>query len=138
TRPEEVRASWLTVTNGRLYSFGGLTGASTPTKSAYSAQINDDGSLGAWEATTALPYVGYTNSANTAHALNGYMYVIYDVGSDDTDGGGYVIPHTFRAVIMADGNLGKWEPVSVPDRAGSQGYMNFSSAMYDGRLYATG
>src|SRR5690606_18090715 len=36
TRPEEVRASWLTITNGRLYSFGGLTGASVPTKSTYS------------------------------------------------------------------------------------------------------
>lgn len=85
--------------NGRLYTLGG---GWPPFESAtYFADINPDGSLGPWVATTPLP------GARQHHAVLFHNDRVYAIGGV---GGGCctVLDEVISAPINADGSLGAW------------------------------
>jgi N-acetylneuraminic acid mutarotase len=59
--------------SGYLYVIGGRSGTSTPLSDVQYASINADGSLGAWQSTTAFSVSRYSH---TAAAYKGKLYVM--------------------------------------------------------------
>ena len=86
------------VYNGRLYVLGGSSNQSTFLNDVVWADINTDGTLGAWTTTTALTSARWDLSAT---AFNGFMYV-----AGGSSGG--QLNDAFVAPINADGSLGTW------------------------------
>jgi hypothetical protein len=91
------------VWNGYLYLIGGNDGA-TFQPTSYYAQINANGTLGAWNTTTPLPG-GQTSHSTIAN--NGYLYV---VGGNTGD---TCITTVRYAQINANGTLGAWNTTSA-------------------------
>lgn len=89
--------------NGYMYavagSQNGVNGAAV-----YKAQINPDGTLGAWVATTSLPV---TRISGQLVQANGYLYYIGGYGALQAGGSGYVNT-VYYAKINADGTIGNW------------------------------
>ena len=69
--------------------------------SVYFADINPDGSLGAWTGTTSLPIPLALSVVVTAHNR------IYVVGGDQWDVGPYE-DAVYYADVNPDGSLGSW------------------------------
>ena len=83
--------------NGYIYIIAGLYTTGSKNDVLF-APVDQDGSLGAWTATTALPFSMYDASAA---ASNGYLYVLWS-------------GNLFFAPINLDGSLGAWTSTSAP------------------------
>jgi hypothetical protein len=72
--PESLVGPAVAIFNGHIYVVGGLRPDGTPSPNVYSAQVNSDGTLGAWT-TSPNPYpVGI--SFATAFGFAGKLYVL--------------------------------------------------------------
>jgi hypothetical protein len=81
--PESLVGPAVAIFNGYIYVVGGLRPDGTPSPNVYSAQVNSDGTLGAW-ATSANPYpVGI--SFATAFGFAGKLYVLDGGVTSSTD-----------------------------------------------------
>jgi hypothetical protein len=112
--------------NGYVYAAGGWNNFQAISTVQY-APINADGSLGAWQTTSAL------NTARFSFGLaahGGYLYAAGGAGA-----GGQGISSVEYAQINADGSLGAWQMAST-----SLNYprLSFGFATYGGYLYAVG
>ena len=97
--PAAIGEAEPVVTNNRVYLLGGCNSGGTTVSTVYTAQINTDGSLGAWSTTTSLPGAA---SHSIAFATKNRVYLA--VGFN---GGSYVTT-VYTAPINADGTLGTW------------------------------
>jgi hypothetical protein len=132
-KPREGHSS--VVANGYLYVIGGWDGAAM-NSTTYYAKLNADGTLGAWNSTTAVnggSAVGY----HTSVVANGYVYVI---GGNSTNKVGGTNAATLSTVYFAklnsDGTVGTWTS-TTPINGGTnrQGHM---SVVMNGNLYVIG
>ena len=96
--PGALGLSQAIVTKNRVYLLGGYTGAAY-TSVVYTAQINTDGTLGAWSTGTALPinlaYSQVITTKNRVYLLGGRNDTAY-------------VATTYTAPINTDGTLGAW------------------------------
>jgi hypothetical protein len=114
--------------HGYLYALGGRNGG-VVLSSVERARINDDGSLGPWEAVTPM-----TTARNepAAVAVGDYLYVLG--GEGVSDGEWSVLSSVERARINADGSLGPWEAVASM----TVGRSALAAVAAKGYLYAIG
>lgn len=98
--PDNLAWTSAVAYNGYIYLVAGANN-SYYTNAVYYAELNADGSIGTWSATTTAPY---SSSSSTVVAHNGYMYYIggFDGGS------GVNTASVYYAPINADGTLGGW------------------------------
>lgn len=92
------------VYNGRIYIAGGEGTSGTIRTTVYYATIQADGSVSAWNTTTALALPIHYHAMVAA---NDYLYIIGPIGGP---GGSNVI---HRAFIKPDGTLGNWLPLPL-------------------------
>ena len=111
------------VANGYVYEIGGVA---NPNAVEFAA-INADGTLGTWNATTALP-VGQGESGATSVVANGY---IYEIGGDNPSNSTLVQ----YAPINADGTLGAWQTSTSSLPTGESGA---TSVVANGYVYEIG
>jgi len=71
--PKALFADGAVIFHGRIYVAGGNDSTGAPVKSAYSAQINSDGTLGAWQTLPDMPIALAYHQLVTAA---GYLYAI--------------------------------------------------------------
>ena len=93
------------VVNGHIYVIGGVDGFSFVRMSEY-AKINEDGSLGPWQATSLL---NEERGFIDAVAKDGYIYV---VGGGNGPNGKNLLRSVERARVNADGSLTPWQTLS--------------------------
>ncbi|HSB33018.1 MAG TPA: hypothetical protein VLG39_01030 [Nitrospirota bacterium] len=86
--------------NGHVYVMGGLDSQGTATTVVYHAVVNDDGGLGAWTETTALP------QALSSHGAVIYRDHIYVAGGNGADGN--PVKTVYSAKVKSDGTLEAW------------------------------
>ena len=72
--PESLVGPAVAIFNGYIYVVGGLRPDGTPSPNVYSAQVNSDGTLGAWTTSTNPYPVGI--SFATAFGFAGKLYVL--------------------------------------------------------------
>ena len=91
----------------KLYYIGGISNwaNSTLANSTYVANINPDGTLGAW---STVPAPADTGGQPLVYVRNGKLYSVNAGGYYGTQ---FVLN---SATINADGSLGAWETVSAP------------------------
>lgn len=75
--PTTISSPTFYATKNRVYMIGGATGFSAPTATTYSASINADGTINAWNNCTALPL------AMNASALFAVKNRLYIAGGDN-------------------------------------------------------
>jgi Tol biopolymer transport system component len=122
--PREYAA--VVTSNGHIYAIGGRSG-STRLSSVEFADINPDGTLGAWQATTQMNNV---RGIFSAVATSDYIYAI---GGDKGDGTVYKTVE--RSRINADGSLGAWE--NLASQMSSPRYAH-TVVIANGYIYAIG
>ncbi|MEK7625725.1 MAG: hypothetical protein AAB423_00005, partial [Patescibacteria group bacterium] len=111
--------------NGYIYVIGGENPALTPLTSVQYAQLNADGTVGSWSATTAL------STALAGHAsvvANGYIYAM----------GGYngtASSSVYYARLNSNGTIGSWTTATTTLPA-ARGF--FSGVTTNGYLYTLG
>lgn len=111
---------------GFLYVLGGMDGAGVASASVWVSQINLDGTLSDWSATTPLPAARY--SAGGA-VFGGYVWL-----AGGADSSGQAQTSTYRAPINEDGSLGDWaETTGLP-----QGMSYGSLVAFGPFLYSVG
>ncbi len=115
-----------TTTAAYLYAAGGVDGTAQAVTSVYVQKVAPDGSVGAWQTTTALPVALHSTAAAV---FRGYLYLVG--GSTATNA---PVATTYRASIRSDGTLGAWE--SLPALPQPTGYL--SLAQFGPYLYAVG
>ena len=71
--PKALFAAGAVIFHGRIYVAGGNDATGSPVTSAYAAQINSDGTLGAWQ---ALPDMPITLAYHRLVTAAGYLYAI--------------------------------------------------------------
>ncbi|CAN5522998.1 hypothetical protein BH10CHL1_BH10CHL1_04560 [soil metagenome] len=99
----EVLASRNAIAKGdRVYLIGGKNPTEKPSAQVYTAQVQADGSLGAWTNTTPLPVPVYL------HAVAATDNYIYMIGGWD---GSRTRTEVWRAPFAGSG-LGAWEKIS--------------------------
>lgn len=116
--------------NGRMYMIGGYNNSSSYYSDVQVANINADGTLGTWAATTS-----YTTARAGAFGgtYGGYAYLAG--GTSTANGSGDAYGDTQYAQINADGTLGAWRTMSATlasDRFGG------ATSFYKGYTYAVG
>jgi len=89
----------IVVTKNRVYILGGYNGTSF-TSTVYTAQINNDGTIGPWSAGTSLP--GALSLTN-AIVIKNKVYILGGQNGTNT-----VTTAVYVADINADGTLGTW------------------------------
>lgn len=113
--------------SGYLYVLGGIeTKGGAPTTTVSRAQLNNDGTIGAWSAMTALPA--------PLHSVGAVVFrsAIYVAGGATT--GNVPVSTVYRARIDTLGVLGAWETMSaLPSARAYHG-----SATFGGYLYTVG
>lgn len=124
--PSSFSGSTSAVYNGYIYYIR---------SPVYYAQINSDGSIGAWTTTTTLPF---NNFGSSAFAYNGYLY---DVGGYSTSASALCAQNSacntvLRAPINSNGSLGSWTNLSSTPLPSS--VENFGMVQWNGYLYALG
>ncbi|MDP2598659.1 MAG: prepilin-type N-terminal cleavage/methylation domain-containing protein [Candidatus Liptonbacteria bacterium] len=126
--PSALQLHSTVVYNGYIYTIGGLSGdtADTSTPAVNYAQINANGTVGSWVATTALPGTLYYHSAVVN---NGYIYVVGGVGSS-------AIPTStvLYATLNANGTVGSW---SITTALPVSNYRH-AAVVYNGYVYVLG
>lgn len=101
-----ARDDFEVVAHGRrLYAVGGALGTAS-TSEVLVAQVNLDGTLGAWTATTPLRDV---RSRHAAVAARGHLYVL---GGWDGDATQINYSSVFAAPILPSGAIGRWRLVN--------------------------
>ncbi|MGH7157212.1 MAG: hypothetical protein ACREGG_03845, partial [Candidatus Saccharimonadales bacterium] len=117
------------VANGYLYVIGGDNSSSVPQTSVYYAQINSDGSTGAWQTSANVLPVGLQQTGVTIS--NGYIYVI---GGDNAGNGGGHVATVYYSRLSANGLIGAWNTTtSIPN-----GLNSIQAVSYSGYIYAVG
>jgi hypothetical protein len=116
--------------NGYVYIMGGTDGTNT-TNATYYAKVNNDGSLGAWQAGTPLPTQLY-RFGSVVH--NGYVYAIGGKGGAATTGSSTTQNKTYYAKLNADGSLGNWN-TSAQLLNGGTGDADFRSVVVNDFVY---
>jgi hypothetical protein len=112
--------------HGYLYVIGGVDAAGATMSTVSYASVAIDGSLGAWQTTTALPSALHSASAVV---FRGYIYVGGGAGAGNTPSNA-----AFRAAVNSDGTLGTWQAIAgLPNAAAFHSLLNFGPY-----LYATG
>lgn len=71
--PKALFAEGAVIFHGRIYVVGGNDSSRAPVKTVYSAKINSDGTLGAWQTLTDMPIALAYHQLVTA---GGYLYAI--------------------------------------------------------------
>lgn len=112
--PEALQGHRAVVYDGYIFVSGGFNETHI-SNNVYSAKINSDGTIGAWQTTTNLP------SAVRAHsmvAVGGYLYILggygvtlpasikAEVAVDSPDG-----DEVYKAPINANGTIGPFTPL---------------------------
>jgi hypothetical protein len=110
--------------NGFVYVIGGYDANFTLLTDVLVASLNEDGSVGPWAATTALPSGRYNHSSV---AYNGFIYAIGGLG-------GSYISDVLVAPFNADGSVGAWTTTT----ALPSGRNAHSSVVHNGFVYALG
>jgi large repetitive protein len=110
--------------NGYLYLLGGQNGSTYYNDVQY-APINPNGTVGAWQSTTAFTT---GRAAQCSAVYNGYLYIL-----GGTDSGG-TLNDVQYAPINASGTVGTWSATTAFPTATSE----FGCAAYNGYLYITG
>jgi hypothetical protein len=122
------------VANGYIYAIG-VGGTATNY-----AKINGDGTLSAWNTSTALPvYRAYVGIG----VVNGYIYVI---GGDN---GTSSVASTYYAPLNSDGTIGSWScqgsssdcgvaPVNSTALPGARSGLSNTAVSVNGYMYAIG
>ncbi|MBI2018940.1 hypothetical protein HYS96_04535 [Candidatus Daviesbacteria bacterium] len=101
-----IRSTQVSVTaNGYIYAIGGYDDTNAQS-TVYYAKLNNNGSIGTWSTTTALPAIRY---APSSAAANGYIYVL---GGNPLDGSG-AKDTVWYAKVNRDGTLGGWTTTTV-------------------------
>ena len=122
--PYSVRYTSSASANGFVYSVGGYESGTARTVVSY-AQQGSDGTLGTWQAGTALPAGTYASSVVIA---NNYIYV---VGGQQAGG---VTSNIYYATINpTTGVIGSWSTGSLPTTLGWG-----SATIANGYLYYAG
>ncbi len=115
------------VYNGYIYEMGGNDGSGSPSVTVVDyAQVNSNGTLGAWTATTSLPTAA---SVATSVVYNGY---IYEMGGNDSTG--TVMANVYYAPVNANGTLGAWTATTSLPVATKLA----TSVVYNGYIYEMG
>ncbi len=112
--------------NGHVYVLGGLDSQGTATTTVYHAAVNDDGGLGAWAETTALPQALF---AHGAVIVRGRIYV-----AGGNDAAGNPVKTVYTAKVKSDGTLEAW--TTLPDLPEARAYHQFVTVA--GYLYVIG
>jgi Kelch motif len=112
--------------NGYLYSLGGKDAGLNYYADVQYATIDASGNIGAWSYTQSFNGAG--RKAFTAHAYNGYMYVV----GGEASPGNYLGTVQY-APINTNGTLGTWQSANSLNFA--RGY--HGGAIYNGYIYAT-
>lgn len=108
---------------GYLYAIGGVDSLGHTVGTVYYAKLALDGSIAAWQSTTALP--SPVHSAG-AVIFRGYLYVAGGADSTNTP-----TARMFRAAIASDGTLSAWETLApLPQRNASYSLLNFGPYIY--------
>jgi hypothetical protein len=109
--------------NGHVYLLGGLDDQGNPTTTVYHAAVNDDGALGAWAATTALPQA---LSAHGAVLVRGRVYV-----AGGNDSAGNPVKTVYTAPVKSDGSLGAWAALAdLPDARAYHQFVTVAGYLY--------
>lgn len=112
-----------TTTAGYLYAIGGVDATSATVSSVSVAKVGLDGSLGAWQATTALPVALHSASATV---VRGYVYVVG--GSTATNA---PVATVYRALVHSDGTLGSWQAMApLPNATSYLSLVQFGPYLY--------
>ncbi|HSL72017.1 MAG TPA: hypothetical protein VK864_17345, partial [Longimicrobiales bacterium] len=110
-------------TRAYLYVIGGIDSAGATVNTVHYAKVELDGSLAAWQTTTALP-----SAVHSARAVvfRGYLYL-----AGGANGQNAPTPTAVRAAINADGTLGAWQPMaSLPNGSAFHALLNFGPYLY--------
>jgi hypothetical protein len=115
--------------NGYLYVLGGYDSNNVYHNDVKYAQINSDGSLGSWTATTSFTTPRWEQGAV---AYNGYLYIFggqYYNGSANVD-----LNDVQYAPINSNGTIGSWTATT----SFTTGAYFFGAVAYNGYLYMVG
>lgn len=99
--PTALRQFQPVVANGYIYVIGGRDNSNTTVATAYYAKINNDGTLGSWNTTTALTNGTVARFGSGTIAYNGYIYIMGGFNSAISAQGS-----VYYNRINADGTLG--------------------------------
>lgn len=112
-----------TTTAAYLYVLGGKNPAGETVASVEFAHVDLSGTVGSWQATTALPAPIHGASAAI---FRGFLYL---AGGADTANAAST--KTYRAQINADGSLGAWEEMAaLPNASSHSSLVNFGPYLY--------
>ena len=112
--------------NGYIYAVGGSTTGWSPQATVEYAQIQSNGSIGAWATTTSMPEARYSGKT-VIH--NGYIYVIGGGNASST------LQNTvYYAPINSNGTIGTWSSTSTFTNA----RVNMAAFAYGGYMYMSG
>ncbi|MCL4392966.1 hypothetical protein M1145_02400 [Patescibacteria group bacterium] len=129
--PQETSNATSVQYNGYVYEIGGVH-AALSTSSVYYSQMQFSGSLGSWNATTALPQALDSMSSVT---YNGYIYVIggkYNTASNINTP--TTVPTVYYSQIQSNGSLGSWSTTTALPQA----IYSSTSVEYNGFVYVIG
>lgn len=74
TLPDSLQYSSLVQSDGYVYEIGGSDGGATSTNAIYYAQVNNNGTLAAWQ--TSAQQLPTPYSFTTAATIGGYLYIL--------------------------------------------------------------
>jgi len=131
--PQALMSHTAEILGGRVYVAGGFSDSGSITGSGYlnnvyyCAAMNPDGTLGSWQAASAMPDIlGLGLHASVSY--NGRLYVL---GGNNFAGQRNVV---YFASPAADGTLPGWQQtVSMPQRVYAH-----AAAVHGGRIYVSG
>ncbi len=122
--PQTIRNATSVEYNGYVYEIGGNNNV-VILSTVYYAPINSNGTIGAWNTTTALPQ---TIESATSVEYNGY---VYEIGGSNNSS---ALSTVYYALVNSNGTLGTWTSTSslpvVNDCA--------TSVEYNGYIYEIG
>lgn len=122
--PVPIRSIRPVFANGFVYLTGGTSDGGTLFSTVYYAPVQANGTLGAWNTTTALPQA---QISHTAFAVGGFLYVVGgNIGST-------CVTTVRYAAINANGTIGSWITTSALPQARC-GIVS-AGATYNGYLY---
>ena len=122
--PAALYASSSVTYKGYVYEIGGSNGLNFES-AVYSAPLNSNGTVGAWNTTTALP-VALENTASVVY--NGYVYLMGGYGMSGFSSTVYYAP------LNSNGTVGTWNTTTaLPDAMD-----NSTSLVYSGYIYELG
>lgn len=113
--------------NGYVYVTGGQNSGGTKISTVQYAKINNDGTLGSWGTTTALPDARVEHVSTVA---NGYIYVIGGVDNSLNQQ-----TTAYYAKLNPDGTVGSWSTTTSVPALGLESAASFTA---NGHIYVIG